>query len=590
MVREAPAVTAQVGAILVDGRGGMWLAAFGGDLYHRTRSAPWRLVSRSGELKSARMLAVDGELWVATVAGLFTTPLDGSGPVRRRDEVDRLIAGGERRINTLCREVGSDVIWLGTGSGLLRFDPARGFERPQVDGLAPSSGVVYLACGAGRLWLRTGVGKRLVRIDLTPAATLRAEPMTPPVLKGRRILSLLEDRRGWLWAGTDAGVVRWNGKDWRLFDESNGLAWNDCDQNALAEDAQGAIWVGTSRGVTRIDDPARLRDARPLALRLSQARQGEHSLVAGQHAELPWSTQPLELRWEVPLFTNRQAQRTRYRLHGHDDTWNDITRSELHYAGLGPGSYRLELIAVNDDLGQSSAPLVLGFDIAPPWWQRSPVVAVVLALAVLLFYAGHRFRIRRLVQHRTELEALVEERTRELAESHERMSELAFTDGLTGAKNRRAILDLVARELAQRRRDGGALTLVMLDLDFFKRVNDTHGHPAGDTLLRGLVQRLQKQIRDSDCIGRYGGEEFLIVLPALSLSEPGGIERVDVLRCAVAELPFDIGGSEPLSVTCSMGAASILSTEETLASLIARVDAALYRAKAAGRNRVEISV
>ncbi len=280
----------------------------------------------------------------------------------------------------------------------------------------------------------------------------------------------------------------------------------------------------------------------------------------------------------------------RYRLRGGEDGWSEITRSELHYAGLGTGRYSLELVAVNNDLGQSSQPLVLDFEIMPPWWQRLPVVALALVLAALLVYAGHRFRVRRLVQHRNALEAVVRERTRELAESHERMRELAFTDSLTGAMSRRAIFDLATREIAQQRRHGGALTLVLLDLDHFKRVNDTYGHPAGDALLRGLVQRLRTQIRDGDCIGRYGGEEFLLVLPGLSLGEPGAIERIDAWRRAVAEQPFDIGSAAPLTVTCSMGVASLAFPEETLDALIARIDAALYRAKAAGRNRVEVGV
>jgi diguanylate cyclase (GGDEF)-like protein len=191
------------------------------------------------------------------------------------------------------------------------------------------------------------------------------------------------------------------------------------------------------------------------------------------------------------------------------------------------------------------------------------------------------------VQHRNELEALVRERTRELAESHERMRELAFTDSLTGAMSRRAILSAAERELAQQRRHGGPLTLALLDLDHFKSVNDTYGHPAGDALLRGLVTRLRTQVRDSDCIGRYGGEEFLLVLPDLAVDDPSGVERVDSWRQAVAGHPFDIGSATPLGVTCSIGVASARA-DETLESLIARVDAALYRAKAAGRNRVEV--
>ncbi|MBW8900617.1 MAG: diguanylate cyclase [Massilia sp.] len=588
MANEAPSVTDQVGGVVADGSGGMWLSTFGGELFHRRRGQTWRSMTDGGRIRGGRLLAADGELWiVAGNRGLFSLPLDGSAPGRRRDELDQLLSASDRSVNTACREQNSDVIWVGTGSGLLRYDPAHGFSRPQVNGLTPSDGVAYLACGAGRVWLRTGSGRQLMRIDLHQSGILRAVPVRPAVLKGLRILSLLEDHRGWLWAGTDVGVVWWNGKNWRRFDESNGLVWNDCDQNALAEDTEGAIWVGTSGGVSRITFPEQLARIQPLVLKLDEARLGSVDLMPGHKIEVPGPAQMLELRWEIPRFTNRLSQHVRYRLRGSEDGWTDLTGSELRYAGLGSGSYRLELFAVNDDLGQSSQPLTLAFDIAPPWWRRPTVVTAALVLAALLIYVGHRFRIRRLVQHRNALEALVRERTRELAESHERMRELAFTDSLTGAMSRRAILSAAERELAQQRRHGGALTLALLDLDHFKSVNDTYGHPAGDALLRGLVTRLRTQIRDSDCIGRYGGEEFLLVLPDLSVDEPGGVERVDSWRQAVAGHPFDIGGATPLGVTCSIGVASI-SADETLESLIGRVDAALYRAKAAGRNRVEV--
>ncbi len=591
IVPEAPTVAGAVGGVVSDGRGGMWLSTFNGELLHRGPGDAWRSMTGDGKIRGGRLLAADGVLWiVAGTRGLYSIPLDGSGPGRRRDELDPLLNVSDKHVNSACRDQSSGVIWLATASGLLQFDPTRGFVRPQVEGLAPSSGVVYVACGAGRLWLRTGVERQLMRIPLTGSGVLRAELVQPAVLNGLRILSLLEDHRGWLWAGTDVGVVRWNGKDWRHFDESNGLAWNDCDQSALTEDAQGAIWVGTSRGVTRIDDPEKLGSARPMVLNLTEAKLGNVNLIPGRRMEIPTSAHSLELRWEVPVFTNRLSQHVRYRLHGHEDDWSDISGSELRYAGLGTGSYSLELVAVNNDLGHRSQPLVLDFDIMPPWWQRSPAIAVVLVLAALLVYAGHRFRVRRLVQHRAELEALVRERTRELAESHERMRELAFTDSLTGAMSRRAIFDLATRELAQQRRHGGALTLVLLDLDHFKRVNDNYGHPAGDALLHGLVQRLRTQIRDGDYIGRYGGEEFLLVLPGLTLGQPGAIERIDAWRRAVAEQPFDIGTTAPLTVTCSMGVASLAFAEETLETLIARIDAALYRAKAAGRNRIEVDI
>ncbi len=142
------------------------------------------------------------------------------------------------------------------------------------------------------------------------------------------------------------------------------------------------------------------------------------------------------------------------------------------------------------------------------------------------------------------------------------------------------------------------LTLVLVDLDFFKRVNDQFGHPAGDALLRGVVQRLQSAIRDADLLGRYGGEEFMLVLPGLSMADAEGAARVAALCQAVAAEPFDVGTGQPLAASCSMGAATCEDAgaghsrdgPALLEALIACADAALYRAKENGRNQVVAAV
>ncbi len=168
-----------------------------------------------------------------------------------------------------------------------------------------------------------------------------------------------------------------------------------------------------------------------------------------------------------------------------------------------------------------------------------------------------------------------------------------FTDLLTGWYNRRYLQVRLKEELARARRHATTLTCLMLDIDHFKQVNDTWGHVAGDRVLREIAQRIESQIRASDVAARYGGEEFVILLPRTE-SQPGGslAERV---RCAVAESPFDIGDGRGVPVTASIGVASATPERsdvelKTLGeSLIARADVALYRAKSAGRNRVEIA-
>jgi diguanylate cyclase (GGDEF)-like protein len=166
------------------------------------------------------------------------------------------------------------------------------------------------------------------------------------------------------------------------------------------------------------------------------------------------------------------------------------------------------------------------------------------------------------------------------------MRTLALTDGLTGVMNRRAITDLAARELARARRGETPVAFMLLDVDHFKRINDTHGHPAGDAVLAQLVQRLRDAMRDYDTIGRWGGEEFLLVLPGLSLAHQEGRRRAENLRRCVAGQPFDIGTGTPLAVTCSAGVVAVpAGAGETLEAVIARADAALYDAKRGGRDR-----
>lgn len=164
--------------------------------------------------------------------------------------------------------------------------------------------------------------------------------------------------------------------------------------------------------------------------------------------------------------------------------------------------------------------------------------------------------------------------------------ELAVTDGLTGLHNRR-YLDTHLETLVERaHKRGRALSLLITDIDHFKAVNDTHGHDGGDEVLREFARRLRNQVRGMDLVCRYGGEEFVIVMPdtpALMAAEIA--ER---LRFDIADTPFGLGeGGMEIAVTASLGVATLDSDAgETAATLIKKADTALYEAKAGGRNRV----
>jgi diguanylate cyclase (GGDEF)-like protein len=171
-----------------------------------------------------------------------------------------------------------------------------------------------------------------------------------------------------------------------------------------------------------------------------------------------------------------------------------------------------------------------------------------------------------------------------------RLLRSGFTDVLTGWNNRRYLNVRLGEELARARRDRSGIVCLMLDVDYFKQVNDAWGHAAGDAVLRELALRIEAQVRASDVAARYGGEEFVVLLPN-TLVESATL-LAERIRTAISQTPFDLPDGETATVTVSIGISEVHPGPDdddlkTLGdSLIARADVALYAAKSAGRDRV----
>jgi diguanylate cyclase (GGDEF)-like protein len=173
----------------------------------------------------------------------------------------------------------------------------------------------------------------------------------------------------------------------------------------------------------------------------------------------------------------------------------------------------------------------------------------------------------------------------ELKRSNELLLELSNTDHLTGLFNRRYMMEALEREVQRSVRKGGTLSLVLLDIDHFKRVNDDYGHQQGDTVLKRVALQLQKELRNYDCAARYGGEEFVAILPDSNLKE--SVFVADRIRMAIQGARFDTP-LDTLNLTVSLGVACFSQEyAPTVDGFIKMADDALYRAKANGRNRVE---
>jgi diguanylate cyclase (GGDEF)-like protein/PAS domain S-box-containing protein len=183
----------------------------------------------------------------------------------------------------------------------------------------------------------------------------------------------------------------------------------------------------------------------------------------------------------------------------------------------------------------------------------------------------------------------VTERTRaerEVQALQDKLREQATHDALTGLYNRRYLEESLSRELILAEREAHPVSVIMCDVDHFKAVNDRYGHLGGDEVLRSFGDLLKRNVRGSDIFCRYGGEEFLLVLPRMSIGD--AVERAEQLRSAIAAAPVSYGAST-IAVTASFGVAAFPRDGTSGDKLISAADSALYVAKAAGRNRVKVN-
>jgi len=211
-----------------------------------------------------------------------------------------------------------------------------------------------------------------------------------------------------------------------------------------------------------------------------------------------------------------------------------------------------------------------------------------LVLIGFLLVQGHRMnamycklQVDRALEHKR-LEELQEAKAR-AEDAHREVLYYATYDALTAVLNRRAVMHQFEAELDRLAQTGGWLSVVMLDIDHFKRINDTYGHLVGDQVLQGVVGRLKESVRDGDIIGRYGGEEFIAILPDCDACRVQAVaERI---RLGIANCPIP-AGDLTIPVTASLGVALTSPSASPIQNLLSKADWALYQAKNSGRNKV----
>ena len=528
-----------------------------------------------------------GRVWILSDNGLFFVNRDQGRPSLQRPPSE---ADPQARFFRAVQDATGAILFT-SDRGIFRFEGGR-WSRIKLPSFYRSCYNAQIALGKDNSFWISGTSPPLLRFRLNNTEAIVLDQVSVPTLASGNVYLVASDLRGWIWAGTDTGVDVFNGSEWRHIGQEDGLIWNDIDTGALLSEQDGSVWIGTSAGLSHDLHPERLFLDEPLVVRLSEAKLGSVPLVRNQVQQFRWGHYPLTFHLSTPDFARGQAITFRYRLDGVDDNWQETGSHDLRYSLVPDGKHRLTVEAVDTSSHRVSLPQSLEFEIRPPWWRT-----FYFFIALLLGFAScavgvWRWSNRLVIARQHELTKLVRERTADLERMNTSLLDAraalvlqATCDSLTGLLNHGAIYSALEAEMERAAREHSSLVAVMADIDHFKRINDLHGHQCGDEVLRELAQRLRSAIRSYDSIGRYGGEEFLIVLTRLSENEAP--ERIRLIGQAVAAEPFVYKG-HVMHITCSFGAAGV-SRVGDLDALIQAADQALYIAKAKGRHRLEMA-
>lgn len=552
-----------------------------------------------------------GVLWLGGLDGLWALDLGAADqPALRRREDTRL---GDPRVTTIVRGRGASL-WVGTRAGLAHLDLNSGaIEAVPTDATDPSRlppGLVgsMLLDARGRLWVSSFGSGVSVLERRDPDGRLRFRSLgLREGLPHKGVDKILEDTNGDIWASTDDGLAVIDGRSLRVraLQRPQGVEILSYWTNSGAVSAAGELLFGGQGGlsVVRPDRLTRWTQRPPVVV--TDARVGAApwpaapASAAGAVKPAPAASAVLEVSpqdrgfWvEFAALDLSAPERNRYayRLQGFDADWiaTEPAHRRASYTNLPPGDYTLQLRGSNRDGVWSEPPLQIPVHVQPAWYQTLWLRGVAALCGLGLVGALVQMRTLYLRRRQRELQGLVAERTAELErrsaelrESQRHLEEIAYADPLTGLPNRRLFNDDLRHRVALAVRDGGPFTLLLIDLDDFKSINDTLGHDAGDAMLMETATRLTRAVREADRVARMGGDEFAVLL-----TQTCEREAVDLICGRIVESlsePVLFKGTA-MRVSASIGAALCPSQGTAPDALYKAADVALYEAKRDGRN------
>ena len=487
------------------------------------------------------------------------------------------------------------VLWAGGSWGLGRFDGHIWRLFAARDGLLANP-TILAAPNDDEVWISYNdvAGVTHLQLDSSGAPKVQQFPLDVSVMG--------KDSHAQVWCGgIDGLVVIAPDGSTRNINHSDGLIWDDTSPMGFWEEPDGSILIGTSRGLAHYVPRHKTVDPETPGVALTSIVMGDDDWTGHSQHAVEYKNATLTAEFTPLTLRSPDKAECRYQLAGLERKFTATMLREARYPALPPGNYQFLVECRMGNSPWSGRSATFAFEVKPPWWQTWWAdLAAFVFLAVNVWFLI-RLRTRAINTRRRELEAAVAERSAELLRKNLELQEISLTDPLTRARNRRYFHETISADASQsgrayqRARDEGTLPadhrdliFMMVDLDFFKSINDRFGHAAGDRLLQEVALRLASAMRKSDQLVRWGGEEFLIISRSTERAQiPAFCARVLEI---IADEPFDLGPGIDVWMTCSIGwtpypwlrdDVDALSVEDVLKL----ADQAMYCAKKMGRNQ-----
>ncbi len=560
--------------------------------------------SRLGGLEEADIVSLvetgtdPTRLWAGTYGeGLWSRGDDGAwSPIPHElpdQRIEALAVSGDDR----------ETLWIATNRGLARvshgrlelFDSSSGLPHDLVRSILVQPDRIWVGTSSGLAWARPGEQLHWHSVSLRADGRLQNDT----------VYRIEVDRKGRIHAFTGRGVARLvpepetdSYRVGRIFLSDDGLPSNETNFGASMVDSKGRLWAGTPRGVG-IYDPELDTFETSMPGRLAITATIEpHGIPVEDGDVLAYDENRVVASFRLVDLAHGPRAVYRTQLAGLEDepeSW--MPSAQRTFTKLRGGRYELRVWA-RDPHGHEAGPASLSFFVQPPPWASWWAVLIYVATAVLLLYTLVGLRIRTLRRRNEDLELIVRSRTRDLEVANRQLesanvtlADMSVTDPLTGAKNRRHLLQEMEEEAVRVRRstrDSDDMVFILVDIDRFKILNDRFGHATGDLVLRRFNRVLARAVRETDTIVRWGGEEFLIVARRISRSESEIlVERI--LQMVREERFESTDSSRHLRLTCSIGYAAFpfVTSDRALFTWEQVVDIAdhgLYAVKRSGRD------